>query len=70
MPGAAIEVLARDNTPLLAGKLAPDSTFTFRRPAQPFYVLFDTGPGLQVTVEQDEITAVPDAARRARWMQP
>lgn len=69
MPGARIEVLARDNRPLLAGKLASDSTFTFRRPGEAYYVLFDIGPGLQVTVEQEEITPTPEPGRRARWMQ-
>lgn len=44
-----------DGSTLVAGKLAADSTLTFKKPVQPFYVLFEIGPGLQV--EQDEITA-------------
>lgn len=67
MPGSRMEVIALNGEPLLDGKLESDSTWTFSKPAQPFYVLFDTGPGLQVTVEQDEITA-PPRGRMPRWM--
>lgn len=67
MPGSRMEVFALDGTLLLNGKLGADSTWTFSKPAQPFYVLFDTGPGLQVTVEQDEIT-VPPRDKTPRWM--
>ena len=67
LPGARMEVIALDGTPLLEGRLAADATWTFRKPARPFYVLFDTGPGLQVTVEQEEITD-PPRARVPRWM--
>ncbi|WP_211233758.1 hypothetical protein [Comamonas composti] len=67
MPGSRMEVIALDGTPLLEGKLGADSTWTFRMPTQPFYVLFDIGPGLQVSVEQEEITA-PPRSRTPRWM--
>lgn len=67
MPGSRMEVIALDGTPLLEGKLGADSTWTFRKPVQPFYVLFDTGPGLQVTVEQEEITT-PARGHTPRWM--
>nr|WP_312989940.1 hypothetical protein [Comamonas koreensis] len=67
MPGSRMEVIALDGTPVLEGKLGADSTWTFKKPTQPFYVLFDTGPGLQVTVEHEEITA-PPAGRTPRWM--
>lgn len=67
MPGARMEVIALDGTTLLEGRLGTASTWTFQKPAQPFYVLFDTGPGLQVTVEQEEITA-PPRGRMPRWM--
>ncbi|MNY86604.1 hypothetical protein D3C78_28120 [compost metagenome] len=67
MQGSRMEVIALDGVPLLEGKLGVDSTWTFKKPAQPFYVLFDTGPGLQVTVEQEEIT-VPPRSRKPRWM--
>lgn len=67
MPGSRMEVIALDGAPILEGKLGTDSTWTFKKPAQPFYVLFDTGPGLQVTVEQEEITA-PARGKAPRWM--
>jgi len=67
MPGARMEVVALDGTTLVEGKLDAQSTLTFSKPAQPFYVLLDTGPGLQVTVEQEEITA-PPPGRMPRWM--
>lgn len=67
MPGARMEVIALTGATLVEGTLGADSTLTFQRPPEPFYVLFDTGPGLQVTVEQDEITA-PPAGRVPAWM--
>ena len=67
MQGSRLEVIALDGVPLLEGKLGVDSTWTFKKPVQPFYVLFDTGPGLQVTVEQEEIT-VPPHSRTPLWM--
>lgn len=67
MPGSLMEVLAMDGTTLVKEALDAHSTLTFRKPAQPFYVLFDTGPGLQVTVEQDEIT-VPPKGRVPSWI--
>lgn len=67
LPGERLEVLALDGKTILSGKLDADATLTFAKPSQPFYVLFDTGPGLQVVVEQDEITA-PPAGRAPRWM--
>ncbi len=69
MPGARMEVLSHDGQLLVQGRLAADSTLTFSRPAQPFYVLFEIGPGLQTTIEQDEIGPLPAGERRARWMQ-
>lgn len=65
--GARMEVTAHDGSALLDGRLDAQSTFTFAKPRQPFYVLLDTGPGLQAIVEQEEIKPVP--ARKARWMQ-
>jgi hypothetical protein len=67
LPGARMEVMAHDGKTLLEGKLDADSTLTFKKPAQAFYVLFDTGPGLQVTVEQEDIAA-PPAGRVPGWM--
>lgn len=68
MPGARMKVFALDGAPLIEGKLTAQSTWTFKKPVQAFYVLFDTGPGLQVTVEQDEISP-PPRGRVPRWMQ-
>ncbi|MBH1965713.1 MAG: hypothetical protein I8H77_15325 [Comamonadaceae bacterium] len=67
MPGSRMQVIAVDGPTLLQGKLGRDSTWTFKKPAKNFYVLFDTGPGLQITVEQDEITA-PPRERMPLWM--
>lgn len=67
MPGSRMEVIALTGQTLVVGTLGADSTLTFRQPPVPFYVLFDTGPGLQVTVEQEEIT-VPPAGRVPAWM--
>lgn len=69
-PGARMEVLSLGNQVLVNGTLDAQSTLTFAKPAQAFYVLFTTGPGLQVTVEQEEIEPLPQPRRRARWMQP
>jgi hypothetical protein len=55
LPGSRMEVIALDGKTLVAGILDSDSMLTFKKPSQPFYVLFDIGPGLQVTVEQEEI---------------
>ncbi|WP_028602043.1 hypothetical protein [Ottowia thiooxydans] len=68
MPGSRMQVIALDGATLLEGKLQANSTWTFKKPTQAFYVLFNTGPGLQVTVEQDEITT-PPRGRIPRWMQ-
>lgn len=67
LPGARMEVIAHDGKTLIEGKLDANSTLTFKKPAQPFYVLFDTGPGLQSVVEQDEITA-PPPGRAPSWL--
>lgn len=69
-PGARMEVLNLANQVLVDGKLDAQSTLTFAKPAQAFYVLFTTGPGLQVTIEQEEIGPLPPPCKRARWMQP
>ncbi|QIL83852.1 hypothetical protein G7047_11985 [Diaphorobacter sp. HDW4A] len=67
MPGARMDVIALSGETLLEGRLDARSTLTFKRPEQPFYVLFDIAPGLQSVVEQEEIMLPP--TRRARWMQ-
>jgi hypothetical protein len=67
LPGARMEVIAHDGKTLIEGKLDANSTLTFKKPAQPFYVLFDTGPGLQSVVEQEEIAA-PPPGRAPSWL--
>ena len=65
--GSRMQVIAVNGPTLLEGKLGGDSTWTFKKPVKNFYVLFDTGPGLQITVEQDEITS-PPRGRIPLWM--
>jgi hypothetical protein len=67
LPGARMEVVGHDGKTLLEAKLDANSTLTFKKPQQPFYVLFDTGPGLQAIVEQEEITR-PAPGRAPGWM--
>ncbi|MFR0689752.1 hypothetical protein ACLUTX_10160 [Enterobacterales bacterium AE_CKDN230030158-1A_HGKHYDSX7] len=58
-PGVTLDVMsAADNQVLLPGKLGADSSLTFKRPAEDFYILFDVGPGYQVEVEPSEIKGV------------
>ncbi len=54
-PGTTMDVISHTGEVLVAGKLDRNSTLTFTRPDQPFYVLFDVGPGHQAVVEHDEI---------------
>ena len=68
-PGTTMDVVAHDGRTLLAGKLDEQSTLTFKRPTERFYVIFDVGPGHLAVVEDDEILAAP-ATAKARWMQP
>ena len=67
MPGARMDVIAIDGETLLEGHLDDQSILTFSTPTRPYYVLFDIGAGLQVTVEQDEILPAP-VSRPPRWM--
>ncbi|WP_291587601.1 hypothetical protein [Comamonas sp. UBA7528] len=70
MPGARMDVIAHDGRTLLQGTLSPQSTLSFARPAQAFYVLFEIGPGLQTIVEQEEIRAPTARQRKAPWLRP
>jgi hypothetical protein len=54
-PGVVLDVISYDEQVLVKGKLGADSTITFPRPAQDFYVLFDAGPGHTVEVEHTSI---------------
>ncbi|BBL23179.1 MULTISPECIES: hypothetical protein [Comamonas] len=70
MPGARMDVIGHDGRTLLQGTLSAQSTLSFARPAQAFYVLFEIGPGLQTIVEQDEIRAQTTRQRKAPWLRP
>jgi hypothetical protein len=56
-PGVTLDVIGYDESILVPGKLGPDSTLTFKRPASEFYVLFDAGPGHVVEIDQADIGA-------------
>lgn len=54
-PGVTLDVISYDEQILVKGKLDADSSFSFPRPEQDFYVLFDAGPGHTVEVENSNI---------------
>ncbi|MBP2309490.1 hypothetical protein GBZ48_25680 [Azospirillum melinis] len=54
-PGVVLDVIAYDEQVLVKGRLGEDSTLSFPRPAQDFYVLFDAGPGHTVEIEHSAI---------------
>ena len=70
MPGARMDVMAFNGQSLRQGQLSADSTWTFPKPQQPFYVLFEIGPGLQTTVEEDEIRAPSAREQGWAWLRP
>jgi len=54
-PGLVLDVISSDEQVLIEGRLGPDSTLSFPRPAQDFYVLFDAGPGQTVEIDHTSI---------------
>jgi len=56
-PRVTLDVIGYDERVLLAGKLGEDSTLTFKRPEEAFYVLFDAGPGQVVEIDHADIGA-------------
>ncbi|WP_040566469.1 hypothetical protein [Magnetospirillum molischianum] len=54
-PGVVLDVISYDEQVLVKGRLGSDSTLSFPRPDQDFYVLFDAGPGQTVEIEHDSI---------------
>lgn len=54
-PGVTLDVIGYDETILVPGKLGADSSMTFKRPAEEFYVLFDAGPGHIVEIDHVDI---------------
>lgn len=55
--GVTLDVIGYDESILVPGKLADDSTLTFKKPEGEFYVLFDAGPGHIVEIDHTEIEA-------------
>lgn len=53
--GLRIDVLDDQDRILIQGKLDAQASFTFEKPAVPFYVLIDAGPGLVVEIDDDEL---------------
>jgi hypothetical protein len=53
--GAALEIISNDGATVARMIFGPGPTISFKPPADPFYVLFDAGPGLTVEVEQADI---------------
>ncbi|THF63387.1 hypothetical protein [Pseudothauera rhizosphaerae] len=55
IPGLRIDVLDGDDNILIGGRLDAQASFTFERPAVPFYVLIDAGPGHVVEIDGEEV---------------
>lgn len=55
IPGLPIDVLDDDDKILIRGKLDAEASFTFEKPAVPFYVLIDAGPGQVAEIDDAEI---------------
>lgn len=55
VPGMRIDVLNGGDRILIRGKLDAQASFTFDRPAAPFYVLIDAGPGQVVEIDAAQI---------------
>lgn len=55
VPGLRIDVLDEQDRILIRGKLDAQASFTFEKPAVPFYVLMDAGPGQVVEIDDDEV---------------
>ena len=53
--GVEMRVEKKDGTVLLKGKMDEFSEFVFDKPAGPYNVVFDAGPGHEVTVEGEAI---------------
>jgi len=54
-PGLTLEVISYDEKILLSDKLDKNSSITFKRPAVPFYILFDAGAGHTVEVDHTQV---------------
>ncbi|MEH6493030.1 hypothetical protein [Halopseudomonas sp.] len=56
-PGVTLDVISYNEEILVPGKLGDDSSMTFARPDDEFYILFDAGPGHVVEVDHTEVPA-------------
>jgi len=54
-PGVTLDVISYNEEILVPGKLGEDSSMTFSRPDDEFYILFDAGPGHVVEVDHSEV---------------
>ncbi|PIE68776.1 MAG: hypothetical protein CSA21_05785 [Deltaproteobacteria bacterium] len=54
--GVEMRVEKKDGTVLLKGKMDEFSEFVFDKPAGPYNVVFDAGPGHLIIVEGESIT--------------
>jgi len=54
-PGLTLDVISYDEKILLSDKLDKNSSITFKRPAVPFYILFDAGAGHTVEVDHTQV---------------
>jgi hypothetical protein len=54
-PGVTLDVISYNEDILVPGKLGDDSSMTFARPNDEFYILFDAGPGHVVEVDHTEV---------------
>lgn len=63
LPNLPIEVLDDRDRVLIRGRLDARASFTFARPAVPFYVLIDAGPGLVVEIDDSEVAPAAAVSR-------
>lgn len=55
VPGLRTDVLDDQGNILIRGKLDAQASFSFEKPAEPFYVLIDAGPGQAVEIDDEDI---------------
>jgi hypothetical protein len=55
VPGLRIDILDDQDKILIRGRLDAKASFTFDKPAVPFYVLIDAGPGQVVGIDDTEV---------------
>ncbi|WP_028582826.1 Ig-like domain-containing protein [Desulfogranum japonicum] len=53
--GVRVFIRKPDNTTLIRGKIDENGEFTFHRPNEKFKVVFDSGPGHQVIIPDEQI---------------